>query len=80
MKGFVLGVYDRFGWEADPGFRARLVEDRHRGKGYKSRHTYSLTEFGLTEEGIRSRFQGFNKRFGFDEPAPDSMGGEEETG
>jgi len=80
VKAFVLGVYDRFGWEADPGFRARLVEDRHRGKGYKSRHTYSLTEFGLTEEDIRGRFQGFNKRFGFGEPAPDSMGGEEETG
>jgi len=76
VKGFVLGVYERFGWEADPGFQERLAEDSDRGKGYKSRHTYSLEEFGLTEEETRGRFQRLNERFGFGDQDPNLLGGE----
>jgi len=80
VEGFVLGAYDRFGWDAGPGFRERLAEESQRGKGYKSRHTYSLREFGLTEEEIRGRFRGLNERFGFGDLAPDPTGEEEKPG
>jgi len=77
VKGFVLQIYDRFGWEADPAFQLRLTEDTQRGKEYKSRHSYSLEEFGLAEEEIRGRFQELNARFGFGEgPSGRPPGGE----
>jgi hypothetical protein len=65
VKGFVLDVYRRFGWEPEDGFRERLSEDASRGKSYKSRHTYSLEEFGLRKEEVRTRFTELNQRFGF---------------
>ncbi len=65
VKGFVLGVYEKFGWDPDPGFQERLTEESTRGKGYKSKHSYSLEEFGLTEDEIRQRFTALNARFGF---------------
>lgn len=65
VEGFVLGVYERFGWDPDPDFRERLIEESNRGKEYKSKHSYSLEEFGLTEDEIRGRFTTLNARFGF---------------
>jgi hypothetical protein len=65
VKGFVLDIYRRFGWEADPEFRERLTLESHRGKGYKSRHSYSLAEFGLEAGQIVDRFSELNARFGF---------------
>jgi len=66
VNGFVLETYDRFGWEADEGFRNRLAEESDRNKAYKSRHTYSLDDYGLTEADVRKRFAGLIRRFGFD--------------
>ena len=57
VEGFVLGVYERFGWEAERGFRERLKDDSNRGKGYKSKHSYSLEEFGLRPGEVRSQTQ-----------------------
>jgi len=65
VKGFVLGIYEKFGWDPDPGFQKRLAEESTRGRGYKSKHSYSLEEFGLTEDEIRQRFTALNARFGF---------------
>ncbi|NNM06858.1 MAG: sulfotransferase [Gemmatimonadetes bacterium] len=65
VEKFVLGVYERFGWEAEEGFQERLKEDSQRGKDYKSRHSYSLEEFGLAEKEISLRFSDLNARFGF---------------
>jgi len=67
VKGFVLEVYRRFNWEASPAFQEQLTDDALRGKQYKSRHFYSLEEFGLAKEEIRSRFPELNARFGFGE-------------
>jgi hypothetical protein len=65
VKRFVLETYRRFGWDASPGFSDRLDEDTERGKGHKSRHSYSLEEFGLDAQEIRERFPEFNARFSF---------------
>ena len=65
MEGFVLELYRRFGWEAGREFKERLGEDSQRSKEYKSRHTYSLEDYGLTPDEIRERFSTFNSRFQF---------------
>jgi len=78
VKGFVLGVYGRFGWEADPAFQERLTQDARTGKEYRSRHSYSLQEFGLTEKEIQARFPELNARFGFGE-TPSFQGPAEAT-
>ncbi len=67
VKGLVLDVYERFNWETGPAFKEQLTDDSQRGKEYKSRHFYSLEEFGLAKEEIRSRFRELNARFGFGE-------------
>lgn len=68
VKGFVLQVYERFDWVASPEFQAQLNQDTQRSQQYRSRHTYSLEEFGLEEAEIRNRFQELNARFGFGAP------------
>jgi hypothetical protein len=67
-QAFLLEVYRRFGWEPDEEFLTRLNEESDRGKKYKSRHKYTLEEFGLTEEGVRERFRGLIDTFGFTPP------------
>lgn len=70
VRRFVLEeVYDRFGWTADAVFRASLAKDRARGASYTSRHRYSLEEFGLQAQEIRTRFVRLNRAFGFREEA-----------
>jgi hypothetical protein len=65
VGGFVLDIYTRFGWEPDPDFRKALREESTRGRGHKSLHKYTLEEFGLEIEEVRSRFPELNARFGF---------------
>jgi hypothetical protein len=79
VRGFVLDVYERFGWRADPRFEESLAEETQRGKGYKSRHTYSLEEFGLNED-IRAGFQVLNDRFGFGAPGTERVDAREGSG
>ena len=67
VEGFVLQVYERFGWVPDPDFRRGLAHDSQRSRNYRSRHSYSLFEFGLNPEEIRRRFRELNRRFGFQE-------------
>lgn len=61
----VLRIYERFGWSAGPDFRRQLDEARVRGRSHESRHRYTLEEFGLSEDGVRSRFSGLTRRFGY---------------
>jgi hypothetical protein len=65
VKDFVLSAYRRFGWDPDPEFLDRLAEDSRHGRSHRSRHHYSLQEFGLAEEEIRRRFDPLIERFGF---------------
>jgi hypothetical protein len=73
VEGLVLNTYERFGWDPDAGFRMRLSEDASQGKTYKSRHSYTLEQFGLEPEAIHRRFSGLNQRFGFG-PGTNSAG------
>lgn len=83
VRGFVTGIYERFGWGVTDEFGRRLAEDTSRGKAHRSRHRYTLEEFGLDEGEIRRRFRALGERFGWGEdggggsgPAADGdMGG-----
>ncbi len=47
-------VYEHFGWEMDDAMRARLDAATQRQREFKSKHEYTLEEFGLTKEWIQS--------------------------
>jgi len=74
VEAFVLGIYERFGWKPEPGFRERLREEATRGRAYASRHHYSLEEFGLEARDLRGRFAALEARFGFEIPSAESQG------
>ncbi len=46
-------IYEKFGWEMDEALRARLAEAAKHGDEFKSKHTYSLEEFGLSQEWVQ---------------------------
>ncbi len=74
VEGFVLGVYRRFGWAPGPGFRERLKVEAARGEAFRSRHRYTLEEFGLSGGEVRERFAPLNRRFGFGREGGDGRG------
>jgi hypothetical protein len=59
-------LYDRLGYTIDDAMRGRL-EDYHRrnAKGAHGAHTYTLEEYGLSEERVNAAFAEYNERFGF---------------
>jgi hypothetical protein len=75
VRGFVLGLYRRFGWQANPDFRAALEEDAARGRAHRSRHRYSLEEFGLEPGEVRERFGELVDRFGWNKEGGDDRSG-----
>lgn len=50
------------------GYREILAGESKREKDHKTRHTYSLEEFGLEEDAIRTELADLFDRFGWDEP------------
>jgi hypothetical protein len=56
--GKALAIYDRFGYPADAGLKARMTDwlqshpsDKH------GTHRYRLSDFGLTVEDVRRRLR-----------------------
>ena len=76
VRGFVLDVYRRFGWDPGAEFTMRLEEEAREGEAYRSRHHYTLEEFGLTPQELSGRFSALEARFGYDSPG---MEGNEEA-
>jgi hypothetical protein len=71
VAGQLLHIYERFGWDPGPEFRERLSVESTRSREYRSQHRYSLDEFGIEDEEIRTRFRDLNERFGFEDSLPD---------
>ena len=46
-------LYQHFGWRMSDAFRARLTAATERQRDFKSKHDYTLEEFGLTKEWIQ---------------------------
>lgn len=52
--GTVSQIYDALGLSVSPRFRERLEQAAADGRRFKSRHSYDLARFGLTEEDLQS--------------------------
>lgn len=63
---FVSGLYERFGYDMSGDYKALLEEQTRNAKKYKSKHSYSLEQYGLTREGVAAKFKPVFDRFGFD--------------
>ena len=48
-------VYAHFGWTISPQLRERLTAATERQRDFKSKHEYTLEEFGMTREGIQAQ-------------------------
>ena len=64
-RATVHRIYQAFGMEVRPDFDALLVEETGRARKYKSRHHYSLEQYGLSREMIRRRLQPIFEEYGF---------------
>ena len=63
--GTLTAALGQLGWEIDAAFRLKLEEAAARSRSYRSRHRYSLAEFGLEEAVLVRRFAFLEDRFGF---------------
>jgi hypothetical protein len=64
----VDALYRRLGIDMSPTFRARLDQALASERGFSSGHSYSLEQFGLTEEGIFEELPDIFAEFGFEPP------------
>jgi hypothetical protein len=46
-------LYSHFGWTISDSFRARLTAKAQKDRGFKSKHEYTLEEFGMSREWIQ---------------------------
>lgn len=65
--GAVRRVYDQFGFRIAPQFVLNLRAEGAKHSRYRSRHRYTLEDFGLTEERVRDDLEFVFRRFSLDE-------------
>ena len=61
----VCGLYQRLGCSLTPDYQKVLEAEAGRARNYKSRHSYSLAQSGLSSDRIREDYQDILERFGF---------------
>ncbi len=64
-RATVHRIYRAFGMEVRPDFDSRLAEETGRARKYRSRHRYSLEQYGLSREMIRNRLQPIFEEYAF---------------
>lgn len=67
--GTVENLYAHFGWPVSDAFRQRLLEATQRQRRFKSKHAYSLEEFGVSKTWIQQELGELMATYG--------LGGEE---
>ena len=70
LKGAVVDLYARFGFEIGPVLLERLNREHEKSRAYTSKHQYSLEQFGLTPQDILDEFSDIFRRFDFDTEYP----------
>ena len=65
-RAVVQQLYDWMGLDVSDEYRAKLDEFTQRQRKYKSKHSYSLEQFGLTEDWIREQIPEVFEAFGFE--------------
>ena len=63
----VAQVYDELGLSSSPEMERSLADEESRSKEYRAEHVYSLREYGLSREKIRSELAPLFDRFGWDQ-------------
>lgn len=59
-------IYEYFGFEMSPKFKEALNNYTLENRNYKSKHTYSLAQYGYTKEDISSQLSDLMEEFGLD--------------
>lgn len=62
----VIDIYNNFGFAMAPAFMETVQREESKARAYKSKHEYSLEQFGLTREAIVARYEDIFDRFGFE--------------
>lgn len=65
-KETALKIYEYFGFEVSENFMNALNGYTTESKKYKSKHTYSLAQYGITKEDISVPLNDLMEEFGFD--------------
>jgi len=61
----IHGIYQKFGLEFSPEYDRLLREETNKAGTYKSKHRYSLEDYGLTKEMLYQRLKPVFKDYGF---------------
>jgi hypothetical protein len=61
----VRAIYEKFDYDCSPAFRKILEAEDEKQRTYRSRHQYSLDQFGISRERILRDFQPVFARFDF---------------
>ncbi len=65
-------TYEQLGFPITPEFRQVLVSEGKRARRHESGHSYSLAEFGLEANEIRTQLADLFERFRWDEGADET--------
>ena len=60
----VIQVYQHFHMQPDETYLEKLKAATNRARGYKSKHSYSLEEYGMTQEEVKERLGGLMLKYG----------------
>lgn len=63
---FVTRIYKQFGFTITDDYRKYLDQETEKSKKYRSKHSYSLDQYGLTPEQVTTDFKPIFDRFGFE--------------
>lgn len=63
----VLDLYAHFGYEPGADFSRVLAEAKSDASGYRSQHSYDLSDLGLTRQELIDEFADVFERFGFEQ-------------
>jgi hypothetical protein len=75
-KRVIERVYADLGFPMTPAYDRMLVAEQQRAKQHETGHRYSLEEFGLRSDEIRTRLADLFERFRWDEQAPPAAEGD----
>jgi hypothetical protein len=68
VRASVERIYDRFGDVVSPAYEEALEEEARKARAYKSRHRYSLEQFGIEPHSVVEDLSHVFERFGFSRP------------
>jgi hypothetical protein len=75
----LLGIYESFGMEITGEVRERLAHACSEGRSHRSRHRYSLEQFGLSEQWVFDTMPDVFDHYGFDPGGARSHGRQAES-